>query len=70
MGFGGTLPLSYILWLRSMAAIGLMHLVFARSEAKAPELEVATEPTDVGHRALIVSDGGGHLLPRFPNVMT
>jgi hypothetical protein len=33
IGFSGTMPVSYLLWMRSMAAIGLMHLLFAR---KAP----------------------------------
>jgi hypothetical protein len=30
LGFGGTMPISYIVWMRSMAAIGLLHLIFAR----------------------------------------
>jgi hypothetical protein len=30
IGFEGTIPISYILWLRSMAAIGLLHVVLAR----------------------------------------
>lgn len=31
IGFEGTVPTSYVLWLRSMAAIGLLHLVCARA---------------------------------------
>ena len=30
LGFGGTMPVSYLVWMRSMAAIGLLHLIFAR----------------------------------------
>lgn len=75
MGFGGVIPIAYIVWLRSMAAIGLMHLVFARRTvvvgptavdgAKAPE--VLSFPAPIG------APGGGSRLalpgPRFPNIM-
>jgi hypothetical protein len=39
IGFSGTMPVSYLLWMRSMAAIGLMHLIFAR---KAPTVASAS----------------------------
>jgi hypothetical protein len=31
IGFEGTVPIAYTIWLRSMAAIGLLHLVLARA---------------------------------------
>ena len=66
--FEGTIPVSYVLWLRGMAAIGLLHLLFARRgrlTAPAPA-SVAPEPEQ--------QPAGLALLPRisaprFPNLM-
>ena len=62
--FEGTIPVSYILWLRGMAAIGLLHLMFARPAS-------ATVPP-LGGPSLAVT-GLAPLpqlsAPRFPNLM-
>jgi hypothetical protein len=34
-GFGGSIALSYVIWMRAMAAIGLLHLAFARASPDA-----------------------------------
>jgi hypothetical protein len=34
LGFGGQMPVSYVIWLRSVAAVGLLNLVFARRVAR------------------------------------
>jgi O-antigen polysaccharide polymerase Wzy len=63
MGFGGTMPISYVIWLRSMAAIGLMHLLFSRAAAP----QAAASPIVAGEpRAVPVRAGPG---PRFSNMM-
>lgn len=62
MGFGGTMPISYVIWLRSVAAIGLLHLVFARSVAPA----VANPVESVGARSLPLH---APPVPRFSNMM-
>jgi hypothetical protein len=43
LGFGGTMPVSYLVWMRSMAAVGLMHLVFAR--VARPGVALSPDPT-------------------------
>jgi hypothetical protein len=35
LGFGGSISISYIVWLRALAAIGLLHLVYSRPAGKA-----------------------------------
>ncbi|MDB6012656.1 MAG: hypothetical protein JWL65_4906 [Gammaproteobacteria bacterium] len=60
IGFEGTIPIAYILWLRSMAAIGLLHVMFAR-RGDAPALPSAPVNEDTPPVALA--------LPRFPNLM-
>lgn len=75
MGFGGVIPIAYIVWLRSMAAIGLMHLVFARRTVMvAPTAVDGVKAPDVSSfPAPIGAPGGGSRLalpgPRFPNIM-
>lgn len=60
IGFEGTIPIAYVLWLRSMAAIGLLHVMFARrQDAVAP----AAIPTNAGALPAAMA------LPRFPNLM-
>jgi hypothetical protein len=60
IGFEGTIPVAYVLWLRSMAAIGLLHLLFARRGV------VSIAPSSVPAN----EDGPpAELLPRFPNLM-
>jgi hypothetical protein len=59
--FEGTVPVSYILWLRSMAAIGLLHLMFARERANTERRDTAAPEPTAFEPAL--------LGPRFPNLM-
>jgi hypothetical protein len=35
LGFEGSIAISYVVWLRSIAAVGLLHLLFARRQASA-----------------------------------
>ena len=58
IGFEGTMPISYVLWMRSMAAIGLMHLIFARSTASLPVKQ------ERASSAVLPVVG-----PRFPNLL-
>jgi hypothetical protein len=57
VGFEGELPLTYVVWLRSLAAIGLMHLVLAR-RATATALNPGSSLSAIARPT-----------PRFPNVM-
>jgi len=41
LGFGGGIAVSYVVWMRAMAAIGLLHLFFARKASVAGPLPVA-----------------------------
>ena len=74
IGFEGTVPTSYVLWLRSMAAIGLLHLVCARAVrvGTGAAAAVIARPTPA---EVATSPGAGLLLPapapapRFPNMM-
>jgi hypothetical protein len=73
IGFEGTMPISYVLWMRSLAAIGLMHLIFAR--ATTPSLVVAVAKS-TGERQLLQPQAGAAVgasaalsAPRFPNLL-
>jgi hypothetical protein len=57
IGFEGEIPNSYVVWMRSIAAIGLLHLLFARRRDQAAPAPTVLEP------------GRPQLLHRFPNVM-
>jgi hypothetical protein len=80
LGFGGTMPISYLVWMRSMAAVGLMHLIFARAAPAAVRPKVATAPESPAaappdRPAAPASFGLGSSLalpaptPRFPNLL-
>jgi len=60
LGFEGAMGVSYISWLRSLGAIGILHLIFARAAARrqrsAPPAAVVIAPEPLG-------------VPRFPNMM-
>jgi hypothetical protein len=62
-GFEGGLAASYVVWLRCMAAVGLMHLVFARksvrTEQQAPRAEL-----------IEAAAGGWVTAPKFPNLLS
>jgi hypothetical protein len=59
IGFEGEIPNSYVVWMRSIAAIGLLHLLFARSSGQVAPAAART----------LVPGAGPPLLQRFPNVM-
>ena len=44
MGFEGTIAVSYVVWLRSLAAIAVLHLLFARNPVIVHMLNIAGEP--------------------------
>ena len=50
LGFGGTMPVSYVIWLRSTAAIGLLHVMFARRVWVARPADASADPR-MGSRA-------------------
>lgn len=60
LGYGGSISLSYVVWLRSMAAIGLLHLMFSRLQS-AP-----SNQADYAMRAAIPSP---QTPIRYPNLM-
>jgi hypothetical protein len=62
LGFEGEIPGSYSVWLRSVGAILLMHLVFARRMERTPQRET----TVAGGRTMRLPSPA---LQRFPNVM-
>ena len=73
MGFGGTIPIAYIVWSRSMAAIGLMHLIFARRLTSSASSMGTESPMGTGSPTDPVADPpsgkSGSILPisvRFP----
>jgi hypothetical protein len=73
MGFGGTIPIAYIVWSRSMAAIGLMHLIFARRLTSFASSMGTESPMGTGSPTDPVADPpsgkSGSILPipaRFP----
>jgi hypothetical protein len=73
MGFGGTIPGSYVVWLRTIAAIGLLHLLFARSSVTAPAGPTARSnapPSAPRTRGNEVSLPARVPVPRFPNLLT
>jgi hypothetical protein len=78
LGFGGGLPVSYIVWLRSLAAIGLLHLLFARRTSEDParasgELpqvgSVEAETSAVVRAQSGVGTATPVFAPRFPNLL-
>jgi hypothetical protein len=66
IGFEGTIPVAYVLWLRCMAAIGLLHLAFARQGVATATPAVAAEETAPTE---LVPTVAGPALPRFRNLM-
>jgi hypothetical protein len=60
-GFGGTIAVSYVVWMRAMAAIGLMHAMFARPASSSGINLPAKREHSVS--------GAGRALPMFPNLM-
>jgi hypothetical protein len=61
IGRGGSIGTEYVVWLRSMALIGVLHLVFARAVRAAPHLHDADDGC---------SKVAAPLIPvRFPNLL-
>jgi hypothetical protein len=74
MGFGGTLPIAYVLWQRGMAVIGLMHLCFARRVTRAADVTEPTasdEPAATRLRTNLATlpVAIAQPMPRFPNLL-
>ncbi len=63
-GFEGSMDVSYVSWVRSLAAIGIFHLLFARPVAAATATEVASDRSGSLSLAPVSAAIG-----RFPNVM-
>ena len=62
MGFGGGLATSSVSWMRSLAAIGILHLLLARKRSGVPEPESRAAP----ERAPLIPVPS---IARFPNVL-
>jgi hypothetical protein len=66
MGYGGTMSTSYVVWLRSVAAVILLDWLFARASGRSITLKIVEglgpAVTDPGR---LLPSGG----PRFPNLM-
>jgi hypothetical protein len=60
LGFERGIGLSYVVWLRGLAAVGLLHLVFARAAASGP---TAANATESGPAPALPST------PLFPNLL-
>jgi len=69
MGFGGSIEGSYVVWLRSIGAIGIMHWLFARAPLASSTQGSRADPaptvgTERGVLSAAVASG-----PRFPNLI-
>ena len=64
MGFEGAIAVSYVVWLRSLAAIAVLHLLFARNPVIVHRLNIDGEP---GADALPQGPAGTSL---FPNLLS
>jgi hypothetical protein len=62
-GFGGSIGISYTLWMRAVAAIGLLHMIFARRT-----LSATTASNPLVKRQDSASSAQT-VLPLFPNMM-
>jgi hypothetical protein len=64
VGFEGAIAPSYVVWLRSLAAIGILHLIFAR----VPVVSRMFKPTIAGPEVASAEPPGEQRL--FPNLLT
>jgi hypothetical protein len=64
VGFEGAVAPSYVVWLRSLAAIGILHLIFAR----VPAVPRMFKPTNSGSDVVSAEPPRGQRL--FPNLLT
>jgi hypothetical protein len=70
MGFGGSMAVPFVQWLRSMAIIGLLHLVFARRGAPALPAAIEKESTPEHGGSLTVAHANLRAtVPRYPNLL-
>jgi hypothetical protein len=61
LGFEGALAVAYISWLRSMGAVGILHMLFSRAVPARREDSTASDPVAIAREPLAVA--------RFPNMM-
>jgi hypothetical protein len=74
IGFEGEVSTSYVLWMRSLAAIGLLHFIFARRRGTAAAGQPPTVAPVIVSPAVLNAPSRPRSLPvslplRFPNVM-
>ncbi|MEP7244946.1 MAG: hypothetical protein ABI885_14875 [Gammaproteobacteria bacterium] len=65
MGFGGSIAMSYVIWLRSLGAIGILHLLLARRSGP-QQPRARSEHRDTGMAEAFAPVA----LARFPNVLS
>jgi hypothetical protein len=58
IGFEGAMSVAYVLWLRSLGAVGILHLLFARAATARPRGSELPAP----QQAPVA-------MARFPNIM-
>ena len=63
LGFEHSISISFVVWMRGMAAVGLLHLIFARQPVS------ARRPAEVQALRGENPAAAAALLPRFPNIM-
>ena len=66
LGFEGSIAIAYIVWLRSLGAIALLHLALARQRSTA---DSGPSPEPSSRSASALRPAGEAFLPRFPNLM-
>jgi hypothetical protein len=72
MGFEGVIAASYVVWLRSLAGIGLLHVMFARVDAHRKEREIVRPEASTNPRFLRDPMPRGEVMGNkpFPNLLT
>jgi hypothetical protein len=71
MGFEGVIAASYVVWLRSLAGIGLLHLMFARVSVKRCNTDtIAVDTPDAARFSpILLTPGRVSDAKPFPNVL-
>jgi hypothetical protein len=64
MGFEGAIADNFVVWLRSVVGIGILHSVFAR----VPATSLFFRPVGVGREAPVIYPPGS--VRPFPNLLT
>jgi hypothetical protein len=69
--FEASVSVTYVVWIRSLAAIGLLHLLFNRPAGSAPAGHATARDTAIGADAATKAPvPAGRALPRFPNMLS